>query len=109
MDPKSTSYPEYTAIHVPTKEKWDDNLFFFITIINTNLKYLQFDVCLLGIHLLVLIPDFSYFVAEKYDWVVNGEARKQIEGFMAQDHTFEEYCNVCELVLIYYACALKVP
>ena len=41
--------------------------------------------------------NFSISIAvKKYDWVVNGEARKQIDEFMSQEHSFEEYCNVRE-------------
>ena len=41
--------------------------------------------------------NFSVSIAvKKYDWVVNGEARKQIDEFMSQEHSFEEYCNVRE-------------
>ena len=34
------------------------------------------------------------FLVEKYNWVVNGEAEKQVDEYMGEDHTFEEYCEV---------------
>ena len=34
------------------------------------------------------------FTVEKYNWIVNGDAQKQIEQYMTEEHTFEEYCTV---------------
>ncbi len=31
---------------------------------------------------------------EKYNWIVNGDAQKQIEQYMTEEHTFDEYCTV---------------
>lgn len=36
----------------------------------------------------------SHFAEDQYDYIVNGEALQQIEAFMAEEHTFDEYCAV---------------
>ena len=30
---------------------------------------------------------------EKYSWLSNGEAESQIQAYMKEEHTFEEYCE----------------
>ena len=34
---------------------------------------------------------------EKYSWIVNGEAQKQVEEYMEETHTFSEYCEVSDI------------
>lgn len=41
------------------------------------------------------------FTVEKYDGVVNGDAKAKIEKFMSEDHTFDEYCQVCSVTKHY--------
>ena len=36
-------------------------------------------------------------LVEKYDHLVNGEAQQEIDDYMAEEHDFEHYCEVCEV------------
>ena len=36
-------------------------------------------------------------LVEKYDHLVNGEAQQEIDDYMAEEHDFEQYCEVCEV------------
>lgn len=35
-----------------------------------------------------------YFAVDKYDWLVNGTAQTQMEKFMREEHSFDEYTQV---------------
>ena len=42
-------------------------------------------------------PDIAYcyyFPVDTYSYVVNGTAKQQIMEYMAEEHTFDEYCGV---------------
>ena len=42
----------------------------------------------------LIFLNFNCFTVEKYSFIVNGEAKAEIEQYMSEEHTFEEYCDV---------------
>jgi dynein heavy chain len=42
------------------------------------------------------LQDHMHFFVEKYNYLVNGEAAGAIDAFLAEEHTFEEYCEYIE-------------
>uniref|UniRef100_A0A8C4EGR3 Dynein axonemal heavy chain 12 n=1 Tax=Dicentrarchus labrax TaxID=13489 RepID=A0A8C4EGR3_DICLA len=43
-----------------------------------------------------IITFFLYFAVDNYDWLVNGTAQAQVEKFMAENHSFDEYTKQVE-------------
>lgn len=51
----------------------------------------------------VILTYFLYFTVDKYAWLVNGTALAQVEKFMEEEHSFEEYAKVTNQVYAVYA------
>jgi len=55
-----------------------------------------------------------YSVVDNYDWLVNGTAQVQVDTFIEEDHSFDEYTKVrimrmlsvsiCETILLLDDC-----
>lgn len=43
-----------------------------------------------------------YFEVKKYNWLVNGTAQTQVNTFLAEKHTFDEYTKVRILKLNFF-------
>ena len=47
-----------------------------------------------------MISFLCFHAVDRYNFLVNGEAAKQIQAFLEEEHEFEEYTKVLSLIHI---------